>query len=47
MGGFGFLGELWSSILSGCLMEPAASIDNVKGVREVNGNFHVRLGELQ
>ena len=30
VGGFGLLGELWSSILSGCL-EQAASIDNVKG----------------
>lgn len=27
----GLLGELWSSILSGCLMEQAASVDNVKG----------------
>lgn len=25
------LGEPWSSILSGCLMEQAASVDNVKG----------------
>lgn len=31
MGGFGFLGELWSSILSSCLMEQEASVDNVKG----------------
>lgn len=31
VGGFGLLGELWSSILSGCLMEQAAPVDNVKG----------------
>lgn len=31
VGGLGLLGELWSSILSGCLMDRAASTDNVKG----------------
>lgn len=31
VGGFWLLGELWSSILSGCLMEQTASIHNFKG----------------
>lgn len=44
---FWLLGELWSSILSSCLMEQEASVDNVKGSEGVGGCFCVRLGELE
>lgn len=35
VGGLGFLGKLWSSILSSCLMEQDASVDNVMGCEGV------------
>lgn len=35
VGGFGFLGKLWSSILSSCLMEQDTSLDNVMGCETV------------
>ena len=44
MGGFGLLGELWSSILSGCLMEQAASVDNVKGCEGAGCRFPCQTG---
>lgn len=44
MGGFGLLGELWSSILSGCLMEQAASVDNVKGCEGGRWRFLCQTG---
>lgn len=47
VGGFWLLGELWSSILSSCLMEQEALVDNVKGCEGVGGCFCVRLGEQE
>lgn len=44
MGGFGLLGELWSSILSSCLLEREASVDNVKGCEGVGWLFLCQTG---
>lgn len=44
MGGFGLLGELWSSILSSCLLEQEASTDNVKGCEGVWWLFLCQTG---
>ena len=41
---FGLLGELWSSILSGCLMVRAASIDNAKGCEGGGWRFPCQTG---